>query len=102
MLKTVSTSDLRTQIRRVFDEVSYGQAEYIVEKFGEPAAAIISMKDFRLLEETRRQQAAASLRDLIADVRTRNRQLDPAELSALIEEARAAYRIHERRSSDGG
>jgi prevent-host-death family protein len=102
MLKTVSTSDLRAQIRRVFDEVSYGQAEYIVEKFGEPAAAIISMEDFRLLEETKRQQAAASLRDLIADVRTRNRQLDPAELSALIEEARAAYHIHERRTSYGG
>ena len=102
MLKTVSASDLRAQIRRVFDEVSYGQAEYIVEKFGEPAAAIISMEDFRLLEETRRQRAAASLRDLIADVRARNRQLDPAEFSALIEEARAAYQLHERRTSDGG
>jgi len=102
MLETVSASDLRAQIRRVFDEVSYGQAEYIVEKFGEPAAAIISMEDFRLLEETRRQRAAASLRDLIADVRARNRQLDPAEFSALIEEARAAYHIHERRTSDGG
>jgi prevent-host-death family protein len=102
MLKIVSTSDLRAQIRRVFDEVSYGQAEYIVEKFGEPAAAIISIEDFRLLEETRRQQAAVSLRDLIAGVRERNRRLDEAELSALIEEARAAYHIHDRRSSDGG
>ena len=27
--------------------MSYGQAEHIVEKFGEPAAAIISMEDFR-------------------------------------------------------
>jgi prevent-host-death family protein len=101
VLKTVSTSDLRAQIRRVFDEVSYGQAEYIVEKFGEPAAAIISMEDFRLLEEARRQQAVVSLRDLIADVRARNRQLDPAELSGLIEEARAAYHSHEGRTSDG-
>jgi prevent-host-death family protein len=102
MLKTVSTSDLRAQIRRVFDEVSYGQAEYIVEKFGEPAAAIISIEDFRLLEEARRQRAAASLRDLITDVRARSRQLDPAELSALIEEARAAYHTREGRTSDGG
>jgi len=60
------------------------------------------MEDFHLLEEARRQQAAASLRDLIVDVRARNRQLDPAELSALIEEARAAYRSHEGRTSDGG
>jgi prevent-host-death family protein len=102
VLKTVSTSDLRSQIRRVLDEVSYGQAEYIVEKFGEPAAAIVSMADFRLLEEARRQKAAASLRDLIADVRARNRQLDPAELSAAIEEARAAYYSYEGPTSDGG
>ena len=60
------------------------------------------MEDFHLLEEARRQQAAASLRDLIVDVRARNQQLDPAELSALIEVARAAYHIHERRASDGG
>jgi prevent-host-death family protein len=102
VLKTVSTSDLRAQIRRVLDEVIYGQAQYIVEKFGEPAAAIVSMEDFRLLEEAKRQQAATSLRDLIADVRSRNRQLDPAELSALIEEARTAYHSHEGRTSDGG
>jgi len=60
------------------------------------------MEDFRLLEGARRQQAASSLRDLIAAVRARNRQLDPAELSALIEEARTAYHIHERSTSDGG
>jgi prevent-host-death family protein len=102
VLKTVSTSDLRTQIRRVIDEVIYGQAEYVVEKFGEPAAAIVSMEDFRLLEETKRQKATSSLRDLLSDVRARNRQLDPEKLSALIEEARAVYHSHEGRHPDGG
>jgi prevent-host-death family protein len=47
VIKTVSTSDLRAQIRRVLDEVIYGQAEYVIEKFGKPAAAIVSMEDFR-------------------------------------------------------
>jgi prevent-host-death family protein len=101
MLKTISTSDLRTQIKQVLNEVGYGQAQYVVEKFGEPTAAIISVEDFRLLQATKQEQAAFSLRQTIAAVRARNRQLDADELDAdeldavvldaLIEEARAEF-----------
>ena len=59
MLKSISASELRAQIKRVINEVSYGQAEYLVEKFGEPTAAIISVKDFRLLQELKQQQDEA-------------------------------------------
>jgi prevent-host-death family protein len=91
MLKTISSSDLRAQIKRVLNEVGYGQGLYIVEKFGEPTAAIISMEDFRLLQAAREQQATASLRDIIAGIRDRSQQLDPDELDTLIEEARAEF-----------
>ena len=91
MLKTISTSDLRTQIKRVLNEVGYGQAQYVVEKFGEPTAAIVSLEDFRLLQAAKQEQAAASLQGTIADIRARNRQLDAAELNALIEEARDEF-----------
>ena len=91
MLKTISSSQLRSQIKRVLNEVEYGQSQYIVEKFGQPAAAIISMEDFCLLQELRQQQAVTSLRQLVAEVRARNRRLDPGELDALIEEARAEF-----------
>jgi prevent-host-death family protein len=57
MLRTISVSDLRAQIRRILNEVGYGQSEYIIEKFGEPAAAIISMEDFQLLQEIRQQRS---------------------------------------------
>ena len=91
MLKTISSSDLRARIKRVLNEVGYGQVLYVVEKFGEPTAAIISMEDFRLLQAARQQQATASLREIIAGIRARSQQLDPDELDALIEEARAEF-----------
>ncbi len=91
MLKTISTTDLRTQIKRVLNEVGYGQAQYVVEKFGEPTAAIVSMEDLRFLQEARQRQVTSSLREIIAGIRARSRQLDPDELDALIEEARADF-----------
>lgn len=61
MLKTITSSDLRAQVKQVLNEVGYGQDQYIVEKFGEPTAAIISMADFRLLQEVRQAQSATPL-----------------------------------------
>jgi prevent-host-death family protein len=100
MLKTISSSELRAQIKRVLNDVEYGQAQYIVKKFGEPTAAIISMEDFRLLQSARQQQATASLREIIAGIRARSRQLDPDELDALIEEARVEFFQLRSRQSD--
>lgn len=67
MLKTITSSDLRVQVKHVLNEVGYGQNQYIVEKFGEPTAAIISMADFRLLQEVRQAQTADSLAEAQAD-----------------------------------
>ncbi len=91
MLRTISSSELRTQIKRVLNEVGYGQTQYIVEKFGEPTAAIVSLEDFRLIQAARKQQTTASLREVIASIRSRGRQLEPDELSRLIGEARAEF-----------
>lgn len=55
MSKKVSVSTLRAQIRQILTEVEYGQTEYVVEKFGEPTAAIISMDDYLLLQEAKQQ-----------------------------------------------
>jgi prevent-host-death family protein len=91
MLRTISTTDLRTEIKRVLNEVGYGQAQYVVEKFGEPTAAIINLEDFRLLQALKQKQAASTLRETLAEIRARNRQLNSVELDALIEEARADF-----------
>ena len=91
MIKAISSSELRTRIKRVLSEVEYGQAQYIVEKFGEPTAAIVSMEDFRLLQATRQQQANTSLEQIVRDIRSRNEELEPDQLDTLIHEARSAF-----------
>ncbi len=91
MLKTITSSDLRMQVKQVLNEVGYGQDQYIVEKFGEPTAAIVSMADFRLLQEVRQVRAATSLADVVATVRQRSQEVDMAGLTVLMEEARADF-----------
>jgi len=97
MFKTISTTDLRKEIRRVLNEVGYGETEYVVEKFGEPTAAIINLENLRLLQELKERQAESSLRETLARIRARGRAADQVELQALIEEARADF--HRQRSS---
>ena len=90
-IKSISSSVLRSQIKRVLNEVGYGQAQYIVKKFGEPTAAIVSLEDFRLLQSIRQQQATSSLREIIAGIRSQIGQVDAGDLDDLIEEARAEF-----------
>lgn len=59
MTKTIAASELRERIRAVLNEVGYGRADYIVEKFGEPVAALISMDDYRLLQAFKDEQEVA-------------------------------------------
>jgi len=91
MLKTISSSQLRAQIKRILNEVGYGQSQYVIERFGEPTAAIVSIKDLRLLQTIKQQQAKTSLRETIASIRARGGELDPGELDTLVEEARAEF-----------
>jgi prevent-host-death family protein len=91
MLKIISSSELRAQIKRVLNEVGYGQTEYVVEKFGEPIAAIISVEDFELLQSTKRKEAAVSIKEVLTVLRERGGAFDPAELSELIEAARTDF-----------
>lgn len=100
LTKSISSSELRAQIKQVLNEVGYGQAQYIVKKFGEPTVAIVNLKDFRLLQSVRKQQATSSLREIIAGIRARSRQVDPDELDDLIEEARAEFYQLRSRQSD--
>jgi prevent-host-death family protein len=100
MPKTISSSELRAQIKRILNEVGYGQSQYVVERFGEPTAAIVSVEDLRLLQAVKQQRAKTSLRETIAAIRTRARELDAAELDALIEEARSEFYELQRQAPD--
>lgn len=56
MQKSISASELRAHIKEVINEVGYSQADYIVEKFGQPVAALINIQDFRLLQQVKQAQ----------------------------------------------
>lgn len=60
MTKTISASELRARIRSVLNEVGYRRVDYVVEKFGEPVAAVVSMDDFRLLQGIKTAPAVAA------------------------------------------
>jgi prevent-host-death family protein len=91
MKKTISASDLRSQIRRVMDEVGYGRAQYVVEKFGEPTAAIVSIEDFRLLQAARERQAAGAVPEPVSDTRTGEQGPEDIQPDARLQEARAGF-----------
>jgi prevent-host-death family protein len=91
MLKRISTTELRAEIKRVLNEVGYGQSQYLVEKFGEPTAVIINLEDFRLLQSIKERQAAGALRETLAGIRQRGEKMAPEALDQLIEEARAEF-----------
>ncbi len=82
--------------------MGHGQAQYLVEKFGEPTAAIINLEDFRLLQAVKAEQEASSLRETIAGLRARTRPLAAGDLEALIEEARTEFHNLPRGQAHGG
>jgi prevent-host-death family protein len=91
VLKSISASELRTQIKRVINEVSYGQTEYVVEKFGEPTAAIINIEDYRLLQEIKQQQSGQPA----------NEDSFPVKLRAIHEAlAASGYRLRTKEEID--
>lgn len=96
MIKTISTSDLCIHLNEVLNHVIYGHIDYVVEKFGEPAVAIISVDDYHLLQEERRQRTTGALREVIAQTRERQTDLDASELGEMIEQARQDF--HDKRS----
>ncbi len=91
MTKVISSSQLRSEIKRVLNEVGYGQSEYIIERFGEPTAALISIDDLRLLQAAKKKQGKASLQQTIDLLRARSGEVAPDELDNLIEEARTDF-----------
>lgn len=100
MPKTISSSELRAQIKRILNEVGYGQSQYVVERFGEPTAAIVSMEDLRLLQAVKQRRAKTSLRETITTIRRRGSEIEADELDALIEEARSEFYELERQTAN--
>jgi len=91
MPKTVSSSRLRADLKNILNEVAYGKEQYVVERFGDPSVAIVSVEDLALLQEIKDKRAKAGLRDILDAARARAQGIDPEELDDLIEAARSEF-----------
>ncbi len=51
MLKKISTADARKELANIINQVAFGNDAFVLTRRGEPIAAIVSMKDLKLLQD---------------------------------------------------
>ena len=100
MPKTISSSKLRGDLKNILNEVAYGKEQYVVERFGEPSVAIISVEDLALLQEIKDKGAKTKLREILDAARDRAQGIDSEELVDLIEAARTEFHSLSRTAND--
>ena len=83
---TVSMMELRNQPGTVLDRVFYRNESFVVEKAGEPRAAIIPVRAYNDWQR-HKQEAKADLFKMIDKIQARTSKYDPKEVQAAIDEA---------------
>lgn len=88
MAKAVSTTEAKNKLTALIAWVRANQDEVIVESHGEPRAVIMSYEAYEKLqvlrEQQRRREALDTLRQLRAEVRARNQDIDTEEQALAI------------------
>ena len=51
MLKKITTADARKKFSNIINQVAFGNESFVLTRRGEPIAAIVSMKELKLLQE---------------------------------------------------
>ena len=51
MLKKISTADARKKFSNIINRVAFGKESFILTRRGEALAALVSVEDFKLLQE---------------------------------------------------
>ena len=51
MLKKISTADARKKFANIINRVAFGKESFILTRRGEALAALVSVEDFKLLQE---------------------------------------------------
>ena len=51
MLKKITTADARKNFANIINQVAFGNDSFVLTRRGEPIAAIVSMKELKLLQE---------------------------------------------------
>ncbi len=82
MEKHVSTRELKASLGEIVDSVRLRGDRYVIERRGKPVAVLVPVDVHESLRRSRHRLA-----DLMDEVSGRNRDTDPADLEAAIEEA---------------
>ena len=51
MLNKITTADARKKFANIINRVAFGDESFVLTRRGEPIAAIVSMKELKLLQE---------------------------------------------------
>ncbi len=51
MLNKITTADARKKFSNIINRVAFGDESFVLTRRGEPMAALISMRDLKLLQE---------------------------------------------------
>ena len=56
MLKKISTADARKKFAQIINRVAFGSGAFVLTRRGEPIAALVSMRELKLLQEMEEQR----------------------------------------------
>lgn len=86
----IGTTDLRQKLTDVLETVREQGATYVIETFGRPQAALISLEEYRQFQQywRERHEFFQQLDDIARDNAVRNADMSEEEVLALIEQAR--------------
>lgn len=51
MLNKITTADARKKLANIINQVAFGNESFVLTRRGEPIAAIVSMRELKLLQE---------------------------------------------------
>jgi prevent-host-death family protein len=55
MLNKITTADARKKFSNIINRVAFGDESFVLTRRGEPMAALVSMKELKLLQEIENQ-----------------------------------------------
>lgn len=90
MEEQIGATELRQNLTNVLQNIRETQAVYVVETFGRPQAALISVDEYRDFQQFQRERASFFqwLREEAAANAAHNQDLTEQQILALIDEAR--------------
>ena len=94
MIRTISAIEARQRFGQLMNEVQLRHDHYIIERAGKPMVAVVPVEEFQAWMGRREE-----FFQQIEQARTRNRDVDPEQIEADVEEAVKAVRRTRRKKA---